>query len=140
MKAPIFSRLFYPTLSTFLLRIWCGVIFIRYGLSVLHLDSIEDFASSLSAAKIPLPYLGAWLCKSTEFFGGIFLVFGFLKKPAILLLMIDMTVATFLFHHGQVLNNGLTSFLLLLCLINIFFTEPDFLSIDYLIFRTNAKS
>ncbi len=125
--SPIWSN------SICLLRIWCGIIFIRYGLSVLHIASIKDFANTLQTVNIPFPLLSAWLCKSTEFFGGILLVIGFLKKPACIFLIIDMSVATFVFHHGHVLNNGLTTFLLLLCLLTIFFSGTDNLSIDYFI-------
>ena len=122
-----------------LLRIWCGIIFIRYGLSVLHIVSIVDFANTLQTVNIPFPLLSAWLCKSTEFFGGILLVIGFLKRPACIFLIVDMAVATFVFHHGHVLNNGLTTFLLLLCLLTIFFSETDYLCIDYFIENKNQK-
>jgi hypothetical protein len=44
-----------------------------------------------------------------------------------------MAVATFIFHHAQVLNNGLTTFLLLLCLTHIFSHKADAFTIDYLI-------
>jgi len=131
MKSIIFNRSAISKNIICLLRVWCGIIFIRYGLSVLHIASINDFANTLQTANIPFPLLSAWLCKSTEFFGGILLVIGFLKRPACIFLIIDMTVATFVFHHGQVLNNGLTTFLLLLCLVTIFFSETDYLCIAF---------
>ena len=133
MKSLIFNRSVISRNIICLLRVWCGIIFIRYGLSILHIASIEDFANTLQTANIPFPLLSAWLCKSTEFFGGILLVIGFLKRPACIFLIIDMTVATFVFHHGQVLDNGITTFLLLLCLLTIFFSEADHLSTDYFI-------
>lgn len=133
MKNLIFDNSTISNNVICLLRIWCGIIFIRYGLSVLHIASIKDFADTLQTVNIPFPLLSAWLCKSTEFLGGILLVIGFLKKPACFFLIIDMTVATFVFHHGHVLNNGLITFLLLLCLSTIFLSETDNLSIDYFI-------
>ena len=131
MKSLIFNRSIISRNIICLLRVWCGIIFIKYGRSILHITSVDDFANTLHAANIPFPLVSAWLCKSTEFFGGILLVIGFLKIPACIFLLIDMTVATFVFHHGQVLDNGLTTFLLLLCLLTIFFSEADHLSADY---------
>src|ERR1700684_709732 len=100
--------------GNFLLRAWCGVIFLRYGATLLHPASVRDFADSLAAVDIPLPLAGAWLCKINEFIGGAFFIAGFFIKPACLLLIIDMVVATFVFHHGLVLGNGITTFLLLI--------------------------
>src|SRR5271154_5874922 len=138
MKNFLFSRSALWSNSICLLRIWCGIIFIRYGLSILHSDSVEDFANTLKTANIPFPLLSGYLCKSTEFFGGIFLVIGFLVRPACIFLIIDMAVATFIFHHGHVLNNGLTTFLLLICVVNIFFSNQDFLC--FIIFITSKTS
>jgi len=89
-----------------------------------------DFANTLEAAGIPFKILSAYLCKATEFVGGFFLVIGYLIKPACFFLIIDMSVATFIFHHAQMLNNGLTTFLLLLCLLNILLGKTDMMSID----------
>jgi putative oxidoreductase len=122
-----------------LLRLWCGVIFLRYGATLLHPASVGEFSDSLRAAGIPLPLAGAWLCKTSEFIGGAFLVAGFLLKPACLLLIIDMIVATFFFHHGQVLGNGLTTFLLLICMLVVILNGPGPFSLDYLI-KTSKKT
>jgi putative oxidoreductase len=133
MKAFLFSPSALWQNSLCLLRIWCGVIFIKYGSSILHLDSIFDFADTLKTVKIPFPLLSSYLCKSSEFFGGILLVLGLVVRPVCIFLIIDMAVATFIFHHAQVLNNGLTTFLLLLCLTHIFSHKADAFTIDYLI-------
>jgi putative oxidoreductase len=74
--------------------------------------------------------VAAYLCKTTEFVGGILLVIGFLRRPAALLTAIDMTVATFVFHKGALLRNGMTTFTLLLCCLTIFLLAPDRLSLD----------
>jgi len=140
MKNSIFNNSAIWSNAICLLRIWCGVVFIRYGLSIFHIASIKDFADTLQTVNIPFPLLGAVLCKSSEFFGGILLVIGFLKRLATIFLIIDMTVATFVFHHAHVLNNGLTTFLLLLCLLTIFFSETDNLSVDYFIGKKIKKN
>jgi uncharacterized membrane protein YphA (DoxX/SURF4 family) len=125
--------------SIVLLRIWCGVIFIKYGLTILHNNSVLDFADTLKQNDFPLPVLCAFLNKSVEFFGGTLLVAGFLKRIASTLLIINMLVATFVFHHGLVLSNGLTTFLLLLCLMVILLTETDSLSFDHWLFNKKTK-
>lgn len=113
-----------------LLRIWCGVIFIRYGPTLFRPESMADFASTLQPLPIPFPTLAAYLCKSMEFVGGILLVIGFLRRPAALVLAIDMAVATFAFHKGLLLLNGMTTFTLLLCCLTIRLLGPDKLSLD----------
>ena len=130
MNKLIFGRGALWTDSISFLRIWCGVIFIRYGLSLFSQASMSDFASTLQPLHIPFPSVGAYLCKTTEFIGGILLVIGFLRRPAALLIAIDMTVATFVFHKGLLLRNGMTTFTLLLCCLTIFLLAPDRLSLD----------
>lgn len=135
MKAFLFSPSALWKNSICLLRIWCGIIFIRYGSSILHENAIADFADSLKNVNIPVPLVSSYLCKSSEFFGGILLVPGLLIRPVCIFLIIDMIVATFIFHHAHVLNNGLTTFLLLLCLVNIFSHKADAYTVDYFIGR-----
>jgi putative oxidoreductase len=131
MKKLIFSHQSLWANAIFLLRVWIGVIFIRYGLSVLNYRSMTDFADTVKNINIPFPILSAYLCKSTEFFGGICLILGFLKRPFCLLLIIDMIVATFIFHKGLLLQNGMTTFLLLICCLTILLSPTDTLSIDW---------
>lgn len=114
-----------------LLRIWCGVIFIRYGMNLFSAASMADFASTLHTKHIPFPLVAAYLCKSTEFFGGILLVIGFFRRPAALFIAFDMTVATFVFHQGMLLQNGMTTFTFLLCCLTILLLGPDKLSLDH---------
>ena len=106
--------------SIWLLRIWCGLIFVKYGSSILHLSSISDFADNLKTVNILFPLLSFYLFKSSEFFGGILLMSGLLIRPVCIFLIIDRIVATFIFHQAHVLNIGLTTCLLLLCLIDVF--------------------
>lgn len=121
------------------LRIWCGVIFIRYGLTLLSPASMSDFASTLQPTHIPFPYIASYLCKTTEFIGGMLLVIGFLRRPAALLIAIDMTVATFVFHKGLLLRNGMTTFILLLCCLTIALLGPDKLSLDRVVANRLGK-
>ena len=122
-----------------LLRVWVGVIFIYHGLSIWHPSSMHSFADTLQTENIPLPLLSAWLCKTSEFFGGIFLVVGFLKRPACIFLIIDMAVATFVVGKGELLQDGRTPFILLICCLTILLSSSDKLSVDWLIFKNKNK-
>ncbi|HTF05533.1 MAG TPA: DoxX family protein [Bacteroidia bacterium] len=126
--------------AIFLLRVWTGVIFIRYGLSIWSPDKMDSFAAMLEQENIPLSVLSAWLCKLSEFFGGIFLITGFLRRPACILLLIDMSVATFVFGQGQLLQNGMTTFILLICCATILLSAPDKLSVDWLIHQRKKSN
>lgn len=127
--------------ATLLLRVWVGVIFIRYGLSLFHSDNMMDFANDLREINIPFADLSAYLCKTTEFFGGLFLILGFLKRISCIFLIFDMSVATFVFHRGLLLQNGMTTFLLLICCLTILLAATDKLSIDWVISnKINQKS
>jgi uncharacterized membrane protein YphA (DoxX/SURF4 family) len=123
-----------------LLRIWVGVIFVYHGVSIFHPNSMQSFAAQLETENIPFPLLSAWLCKASEFFGGIFLIVGFLKRPACFLLIIDMAIATFVAGNGELLQNGRTPFILLICCLIIFLSSSDKLSIDWLLFRKQIKT
>lgn len=129
------KRKLFENNATLLLRIWTGLIFIRYGLSVWHQANMIDFAATLKTVNIPYPVLSGYLCKSTEFMGGIFLLVGLLKRFAGIFLIIDMTVATFVFHRGLLLQNGMTTFLLLICCLTLLLSVPDKLSIDWFIYK-----
>jgi putative oxidoreductase len=98
-----------------------------------------DFADTLKTANIPFPDLNAYLCKTTEFFGGLFLIFGLLKRIACFFLIIDMAVATFVFHKGLLLQNGMTTFLLLICCFTLLLSATDKLSIDWLVINHKSK-
>src|SRR5688572_5477820 len=100
MKRFIFNQQAIWNNPILLLRIWVGVIFITHGLSIWDQSSMQRFADTLKTENIPFPVLSAWLCKALEFFGGIFLILGFLKRPACIFLMINMAVATFVVGKG----------------------------------------
>ncbi len=137
---PLFGQKALWTNGIFFLRVWVGVIFVRYGLSLFHDSNMLDFAVTLKTVNIPFPNVSAYLCKTTEFFGGLFLILGFLKRISCFFLIIDMTVATFIFHKGLLLQNGMTTFLLLICCLTILISDTDKLSIDWLILKYKLKN
>jgi putative oxidoreductase len=123
-----------------LLRVWCGIIFIYYGKSFIHPDKVQNFADWLKEINIPFPLLSAYISKGTEFIGGIFLIPGFLTRPVCFLLIINMTIATFVANKGDLLNHGQGSFLLLLIVVTIFLSEQSTLSADNLLLNRKKKN
>jgi uncharacterized membrane protein YphA (DoxX/SURF4 family) len=98
-----------------------------------------DFANTLKTANIPFPSLSSYLCKTTEFFGGLFLILGFMKRLSCFFLIIDMFVATFIFHKGLLLQNGMTTFLLLICCLTLLLSTIDKWSLDWLVIKYKLK-
>lgn len=139
MKKLIFDPQAIWNNAIFLLRVWVGVIFISHGLSIWHQSNMQSFAENLKTENIPFPLLSAWLCKSSEFFGGICLILGFLKRPACFFLIIDMAVATFVAGKGELLQEGRTPFILLICCLTILLSQSDKLSIDWLIYKNKEN-
>jgi hypothetical protein len=63
-----------------------------------------------------------------------------MKRPACLFLIIDMAIATFVAGNGELLQNGRTPFIFLICCLIIFSSSSDKLSIDWLLFRKQIKT
>ena len=139
MKNLIFNPQAIWTNAILLLRVWVGIIFIVHGLSIFDQNSMQRFADTIESENIPFPNLSAWLCKVSEFFGGVCLVLGFLKRPACFFLIIDMAVATFVVGKGELLQNGRTPFILLICCLTILLSTQDKVSIDWLIYKNKIK-
>jgi putative oxidoreductase len=125
--------------SIVLLRVWIGIIFITHGLSIWSPESMRNFTDYLVTLNVPYPVVNAYLCKSTEFVGGIFLVFGLLKRAACIFLIVDMSVATFVAGHGELLQEGRTPFIMLICCLTFLLGPTEKLSFDWLIFKRNEK-
>jgi|GEM_PF-6644204 len=100
---------------------------------------MRGFTNYLITLDVPFPLLNAYLCKSTEFIGGIFLVFGFMKRTACIFLIADMIVATFVAGQGALLQEGRTPFIMLICCLTFLLSPTEKLSIDWLIFKNVQK-
>ena len=95
------------SLMTIPLRLIAGILFAAHGSQKLFawfggygLDGTGQWMESIGLAP---GYLMALLAGSAEFFGGIFLIVGFLTRPTSLVLAITMIVAIFTVH----INNGM---------------------------------
>jgi len=89
------------------LRLIAGIIFVAHGAQKLFawfggygLDGTGQWMESIGLSP---GYLMALMSGSAEFFGGLFLIIGFLTRPTSLVLAMTMIVAVLSVH----INNGL---------------------------------
>ncbi|HYC87379.1 MAG TPA: DoxX family protein [Chryseosolibacter sp.] len=122
-----------------LLRVWIGIIFISHGLSIWSPENMRSFTNYLTTLNVPFPLVNAYLCKSTEFIGGILLVLGLFKRAACIFLIIDMMVATFVAGRGELLQEGRTPFIMLICCITFLLSPTEKPSLDWIIFKRTIK-
>ncbi|MDG1751281.1 MAG: DoxX family protein [Thalassotalea sp.] len=95
------------SLSTLPLRLIAGIIFAAHGAQKLFAwfggYGIDGTGQWMESIGLSPGYLMALMAGSAEFFGGLFLIVGFLTRPASFVLAITMIVAIVSVH----LNNGL---------------------------------
>ena len=101
MKPLFLSR--YKDAGLLLLRIGLGIMFILHGLPKLS-GGPEAWTRVGAAAKYVgldfLPAFWGFMAAFSEVFGGIFLIIGFLFRPACLMLLATMAVAAVM-HIGK---------------------------------------
>ncbi len=90
----------YTNTGMLFLRIFTGAA-IAWGHGINKLPPATGFINGVDSFGFPLPEMFAWLSGITEFFGGIFILTGFLTRPAAMFLSINMLVAAFIRHAGD---------------------------------------
>ncbi len=86
------TNLFNPDITSLILRIFLGVVFIKHGYPKLF-QHFSDTANFLAGLGFKPPKFWAFVLATTEFFGPIALWLGFLTPLAALFLAINMVVA-----------------------------------------------
>lgn len=85
-----------------LLRVVLGIIFTYHGYGKLFVKgALPATAQFFAAIGIPLANYAAVLVAFVEFFGGLFLLLGFLTRWTTLILIFEMLVAFFKVHFKQ---------------------------------------
>lgn len=111
--------------DTLALRLAAGVIFTAHGAQKLFGwfggYGLEGTAGWMASIGLEPGYFLALMAGSAEFFGGLFLIFGLLVRPAALVLAVTMLVAIFSVHfeHGLFMSNNGYEFALALFAISI---------------------
>lgn len=90
----------YANSGLLILRIFAGIA-IAWGHGIYKLPPSPGFVEAVSGMGFPAPTMFAWMSGLTEFFGGIFILTGFLTRPAALFLCLNMMTAAFIRHAGD---------------------------------------
>jgi putative oxidoreductase len=87
------------------LRLALGYGFMYHGAPKLFNSGYhESFVGMLQGIHVPLPGIAAWIVGLVEFLGGAALIFGVLRFPATVLLILNMLVALFAVHLSRGYN------------------------------------
>lgn len=96
-----------PSLAPLALRIPIGIILLAHGAQKLFGwfggYGLEGTGQWMASIGLTPGYLMALMAGSSEFFGGLFLLFGLLTRPTALVLSFTMVIAIFSVH----IDNGL---------------------------------
>lgn len=119
-------------LALLLVRLSVGIIFIQSGYAKLtHLSGTTDFFTQL---HIPFPAANALIASSTEFFGGILILVGFLTQWVALPMAFVMVIAILTAQLPQIKGLdelvGLQEWDYLLFFVLLFFIGAGRISLD----------
>lgn len=117
------------TFATFVLRVGAGsLMLVNHGL-----DKLMHFSQKASSFSDPF-HIGSTASLSmvifAEFFCAVFIILGLFTRLACIPLIIAMSVALFLAHHGEFFGKGELPGLFLLCFATLLFTGPGKISLD----------
>lgn len=132
--------------ATLPLRLIAGLLFTAHGAQKLFAwfggYGLEGTGQWMESIGLAPGYLMALMAGSAEFFGGLFLIIGFLTRPTSLVLAVTMLVAIFSAHIDNGLfmtNNGYEFGLALLAMsISMMFSGAGKLSLDNLVAKRLA--
>ncbi len=117
--------------ATLVFRLGLGGLMIPHGY-----DKLIHFASKSGSFMDPF-HIGhptsMALVIFAEFFCAVFLVLGLFTRLACIPLIIDMAVAVFLAHKGEIFGEGANAALFLFGYMGLLFTGPGKVSLDKLI-------
>ncbi len=130
-----------------------GLLFMRAGLGIMFIfhgypklfggpETWERLGANMSNFGIHFaPAFWGFMAAFAEFFGGILLIFGLLFTPALILLILTMTVATVSYiADGQGIMGASHPLKVGIVFVGLLFTGPGKLSLDSLLFYKNKRS
>jgi putative oxidoreductase len=122
------------------IRIAAGLLIHIHGNMILDPEKMQQMAGFIGKdLGFPLPLFMAYLSKGTEFFGGLLFAIGFFTRFISIPLIINMSVAVFGSHHGQITGQGEHAFVFLLMFAAFFFIGSGKWSVDYLLRKRVSK-
>lgn len=123
--------------ATFVLQVALGLIFVAHGsqklFGVFGGAGLAGLGAYFNKIGITPGLFWAWVVGIVEFFGGAFILFGFLTRIVAVLLVIEMTVAIFKVHFPVFFwtKGGLEMAMTLgVIALSLVLSGPSFLSVD----------
>ena len=86
------------------LRFFMGAGIAYHGYGKIFGGMMPRFTQGVAQMGFPTPELFAWAAALSEFMGGIFIIIGFLTRPAAFFVFFTMSVAAFITHSADPLN------------------------------------
>lgn len=114
-----------------LLRVWLGIIMIKYSFPVVQNNTFMDFGNWLGSMEIPFPHIMAYLSKGGEFLAGILLTAGLFTRVGTVIIFINMLVAILVVNGSAIFSKGELPFGYLLIALVIFLQGPGKWSVDH---------
>jgi putative oxidoreductase len=118
----------------FVIRVLIGLIIAKHGADMYDPESIKGNIDWLTHVGLPMPRFMAYLGKTTELVGGIFLSLGLFIRLVCIPIAITMGMVVFFYLDGLIFSDAQLPFLLMLFSLIFFFNGAGKLSLDYVLY------
>lgn len=112
------------------LRVLMGLGMAWHGYGKVFGGPMAGMVEGVAKMGFPMPEFFAWAAALSELLGGVFLVLGFMTRPAALFVAITMVVAAFVAHGPDPFKVKELALAYLVMAIALLLTGPGRLSID----------
>ena len=121
----------HADLGIFLFRLFISLR-ILYGVAdnVISREKMMEFSRFLKAFHFPLPLFSAVLSVYIQFIAGLFILVGFMTRPAALLLVLNFMVALLLVHRNDTVEAMTPALAMLFGAVLLLFTGPGRFALD----------
>lgn len=118
-----------------IVRIIIGAFLIYHGIELFSKEKMDGYEQFLNDVKMSNPVFMSYLGKACELVAGILLLFGFLTRPAAVLMAVTLGVITFKIGSGRIYMEEQHPFMFVLFAFVFFFDGGKKWSIDNYVFR-----
>ncbi|RFS21900.1 DoxX family protein [Chitinophaga silvatica] len=122
-----------------LIRIIAGLLIMVHGMGTFNPIHMKGNIDWLTDLHFPAPTFMAYLGKGSEFIGGILLILGLLTRFAATVLVINMSVITFIMGSGKIFTEDQPPFLLLILFVYLLIMGGGNYSLDKILLDKSSK-